>query len=146
MTAQEYLEKLIEDCRIYSEKSTEYKDVYAKLFPNLTGEQDVKSRISNMNDDELFEYFKSSQVMLDIQTIYNKLASFVYFCKNTGVDLDLEKMNEVNGLTNFVSNITPFNTEYITTSEGGIKEKNIKQFKSKFEEFKKSLGIVIKMT
>lgn len=144
MTAQDYLETLIEDCRIYSEKSNEYKDIYAKLFPDLTGEQDVKARIGKMNDDELFEYFKSSQVMLDVQTTFTKLASFVYFCKNTNVELDLEKIGEVNGLANFVSNFNPFNTEYIT-SEGGLKEKNVKQFKSKFEEFKKSIGTVIKM-
>lgn len=144
MTAQDYLETLIEDCKIYSEKSNEYKDIYAKLFPDLTGEQDVKARIAKMNDDELFEYFKSSQVMLDVQTIFTKLAAFVYFCKNTNVELDLENIGEVSGLANFVSNFVPFNTEYIT-SEGGLKEKNVKQFKSKFEEFKKSIGTVIKM-
>ena len=144
MTAQDYLETLIEDCKIYSEKSNEYKDIYAKLFPDLTGEQDVKARIAKMNDDELFEYFKSSQVMLDVQTVFTKLASFVYFCKNTNVELDLENIGEVSGLANFVSNFVPFNTEYIT-SEGGIKEKNVKQFKSKFEEFKKSISTVIRM-
>lgn len=143
MKAQEYLDSLIEECRIYTDKSIEYKDIYSKLFPDLKGPDDVKAKILAMDNDELFQYFKSSQVMLDVQTVYGRLASFIYFCKHIDLELDLSKLTDINGLANFISTYVPFNTEYITTSEGDIKEKNSKEFNKKFEEFKKSLGKVI---
>lgn len=144
MTAQKYLDELVETCKIYSNKSNEYREVYAKLFPDINSENDVRQRVAKMNDEELYEYFKSSQLVLAIQMIFNKTASFIYFCKNIDVELNIEGLNDVNGLMNFVLNYVPFNSEY-TISEGDIKEKNKKEFDKKFQEFKKSIGVVINM-
>lgn len=143
MKAQEYLDSLIEECRVYNDKSMVYRDIYSKLFPDLQGQNEVKTKIKTMNDEELFEYFKASQVMLDVQTIYNKVASFIYFCKYTHVELDLTRLEEMTSLANFIASFVPFNTEFITTSEGEIKEKNNKEFQRKFIDFKKAIGNVI---
>lgn len=143
MKAQEYLDTLIEECKIFSEKSIEYKDVYAKLFPNVKDNTDVKEKILGMNDEELLDYFKSSQVMLDVQTTFTKVASFIYFCKHIDIELDLTKVNDIGNLANFISNYVPFNTEFVTNSEGEIKEKQSKEFNKKFAEFKNSIGKVI---
>jgi len=143
MKAQEYLDTLIEECRIFSEKSIDYKDVYAKLFSDAKDDNDVKKQILEMNDDLLLEYFKASQVMLDIQTVFTKVASFIYLCKHIDIELDLSKVKEVNRLADFISSYIPFNTEFVTDSEGNIKEKKSKEFNKKFVEFKNSIGKVI---
>jgi hypothetical protein len=143
MKAQEYLDSLIEECKIFSEKSIEYKDVYAKLFPDAKDNNDVKAQILSMNDDSLLEYFKASQVMLDVQTVFTKVASFIYLCKHIDIELDLSKIQEVNRLADFISTYIPFNTEFVTNSEGNIKEKQSKEFNKKFAEFKNSIGKVI---
>lgn len=139
MKAQEYLDTLIEECRIFDEKSSEYKNVYAKLFPNVT---DVKAEILKMDNEQLYDYFKSSQAMLDIQVVFTKLANFLYFCKHIDIELDLTKIQEIGNLANFISNFIPFNTEFITTSEGELKEKKSKEFDKKFEIFKSSVDKV----
>lgn len=143
MDAQKYLDSLIDECKIYSNKSVEYKEYYIKSFPDISDSEEIKEVILAMNDEQLFEYFKSSQLMVDLQTYFNKISSFIYFCKNINIELNLEKLNDINSLTNFVSNMIPFNTENTITSEGEIKEKNIQGFKNKFEEFKNSLNKVI---
>ena len=146
MKAQEYLDTLIEECRIFNEKSIEYKDIYAKLFPDVTDNTDARTKILAMKDDELKEYFKSSQVMLDVQSIFMKLASFVYFCKHIDIELDLNKIQDVPNLPNFIANFVPFHTELFTNSEGEIKEKQSKEFNKKFEVFKSSVGKITNIT
>lgn len=143
MKAQEYLDNLIEECKVFSDKSVEYKDIYAKLFPGIKDEKDVKTKILSMDDEELLNYYKSSQVMLDVQTIFTKVASFIYFCKHIDIELDLNKVNEIGPLANYISNYIPFNTEFITNSDGELKEKKSKEFDKKFGEFKNSIGKVI---
>jgi hypothetical protein len=138
MKAQEYLESLIEECKVYNDKSIQYKDIYAKLFPDLKGADEVKARILEMNEEELFEYFKSSNVALDVQKVFDKLASFIYFCKHIEIELDLTKLTEINSLANFISSFTPYKTELIV-SDGELKEKNSKEFQKKFIAFKNSI-------
>ena len=80
--------------------------------------------------------------MLDVQAIFMKLASFIYFCKHLEIELDLTKVKDVPNLPVFIANFVPFNTEFFTNSEGEIKEKQSKEFNKKYEVFKSSVGKV----
>jgi hypothetical protein len=98
-----------------------------------------------MNDESLLNYFKSSQGLADVQTIFSKIASFIYFCKHIGVELDVSKTSEVENLNQFISVYKPFETEFVIV-ENNLKEKDQKRFKEKFAAFKNSIGLAINMT
>lgn len=144
MESQKYLENLIEECKVFNTKSLEDQKEYLEIFPNTTEESDVRKSIMGMSDENLLKYFKASQGQLDNQTMFMKIASFIYFCKQINLELDLDRLSEVEGLINFISVYQPFSTEYIV-EENTLKEKNISKTNSKFKEFKNSLNKAINM-
>ena len=98
MEAQEYFDKLLEEVKIFSKKSNETKQEYIDLFPeSLKTEEEVSKYILEMDDESLRKYFNSSQILLDTQTMFLKVASFADFCKNLNIEVDISNIFEVKG-------------------------------------------------
>lgn len=145
MTAQEYLDKIIDECKVFALSATESKQKYMKLFPEAKTNEDISKIITEMDDNSLREYFQSSQSLADIQNVFAKVASFIQFCKILEIELDLSKVSEVENLTQFISVYQPFDTDYIV-SENSLKEKDKKRTDQKFEAFKQSISTAISLT
>ena len=144
MKIQEYLDKSIDEAKIYSENLKNSQEEYAKLFPETGNEADVREVISKMNDDELMRYFKASQIQLDVQTSFQKIAALIYFSKHTEIELDLTKLTEVERLPEFIAGYSPFYTGSVVI-ENEIKERDNKITNEKFKSFKNSLGLALQM-
>ena len=145
MEAQEYFDKLLEEVKIFSKKSNETKQEYIDLFPeSLKTEEEVSKYILEMDDESLRKYFNSSQILLDTQTMFLKVASFADFCKNLNIEVDISNIFEVPGLSEFVTMREQFDTEFIV-KEDKIIEKNSSRMTEKFKIFKQSLGTAIKL-
>lgn len=145
MEAQEYFDKLLEEVKIFSKKSNETKQEYIDLFPeSLKTEEEVSKYILEMDDESLRKYFNSSQILLDTQTMFLKVAAFADFCKNLNIEVDISNIFEVPGLSEFVTMREQFDTEFIV-KEDKIIEKNSSRMEEKFKIFKQSLGTAIKL-
>ena len=145
MENQKYLENLIEECKVFNAKSLANQKEYLELFPETMDESKISDVILSMNDEDMMKYFKASQGQLDNQVMFTKIASFIYFCKQTNIELDLSKLSEVERLVEFVSVYSPFETDYIV-DDNNLKEKNIKKTELKFQGFKNSLPRALKIT
>lgn len=144
MTVQEYLNNSIDEAKIYSDNLKNSQEEYAKLFPETVNENDVREVISKMNDEELMRYFKASQVQIDVQTSFQKIAALIYFAKHTEIELDLSKITDVERLPEFIAGYSPFYTESVVV-ENEIKERDIKTTNEKFKAFKNSLGLALQI-
>lgn len=141
MEAQDYLKESIKEAGIFLEATTKYRETFDSLFKEAKNETDVYSLISTFDDERMNQYFESSQIIVDSQLIFQKIASFVYFTKILGIELDLSELSTVNGLLEFVTNYRPFDTDYVVTPEGDLKEKNKKDSDLKFNEFRNAINI-----
>lgn len=139
MESQIYLDDLIKEAGRYIHKTNEFREKFPEFFNNYTGES-----ILSMSDDKMSEFFKTSQIINDTQTLFNKISSFLYFCKKVNIDLNIEKLTDVKGLSEFISSYTPFQTDYLITESGEMNIVNKKENSLKLEEFKKSIKNLIK--
>ena len=94
---------------------------------------------------KLYDYFKISQISLDLHNIFTEIGSFIHFCKKIGVELDISVLNKSDKLLSFVSNFQPFKLEFIPNEDGVLVEGNKKNIDAKFNEFKKSINRAIKI-
>lgn len=140
MEAQEYLDELISESKTFFEELSTLRTDFPEFFNNFTVQY-----ISTLKGDKMQEYFKISQIMNDNQISFNKIASYLEFCSKIGIELDLTKISEIKGLTEFISNFKPFETDFIKTSEGKLEIKNIELNKNKFKNFKENILNILKM-
>lgn len=138
MELQEYLNTAIEECKIFSKKSEESRNEFPNFF-----EMDNKD-IGKMNKEEMDQLYNISMVIGNTQILFTKVASILYIGKHIGTQLDIEKLSEVQGLTEFVSNYIPFNTDFTTTSEGELEIKNKKENIEKRKEFEVRIKAISK--
>ena len=89
------------------------------------------------------EFFKTSQIINDTQTIFSKIASYIYFCNKINIELNIENLSNVKGLSEFITSYKPFNTDYLITSEGKTDIRDKKENKFKLNEFKKNIKNII---
>lgn len=140
MEAQEYLDELISESKTFFEELSTLRTDFPEFFNNFTVQY-----ISTLKGDKMQEYFKISQIMNDNQISFNKIASYLEFCSKIGIELDLTKLSEIQGLTEFISNFKPFETDFIKTSEGKLEIKNLELNKNKFKNFKENIINILKM-
>ena len=101
--------------------------------------------VESLNDEQLYDYFKISQISLDLHNIFTEIGSFIHFCKKIGVELDISVLNKSDKLLSFVSNFQPFKLEFIPNEDGVLVEGNKKNIDVKFNEFNKSINKAIKI-
>ena len=140
MEAQIYFEEILKESSVLYAKMEEYKSKYPEFFSNFS-----KETISTLSDERLTEFFKISQIINDNQILFNKIASYIDFCKKIEIDLDMSKLPDINGLTKFISNFSPFETDFIVTSDENIEIKNKKENEIKFKSFKDNLLNILKI-
>jgi uncharacterized protein YeaO (DUF488 family) len=140
MEAQLYLDELISESKTFFEELSNLRKDFPEFFNNFTAQY-----ISTLKGDKMQEYFKISQIMNDNQITFNKIASYLEFCSKIGIKLDLTKLSEIQGLTEFISNFKPFETDFIKTSEGKLEIKNLELNKNKFKNFKENIINILKM-
>lgn len=137
MEPKDYFNELVEETKNYINKTENLRKEFPEFFNNYS-----TKNILSMGDDKLNTFFKTSQILNDTQVVFTKIASFVYFSKKLGIEVDLNKLSEVKGLQDFVQSYEPFSTDYIVTSEETeIKDK--KQNEIKFEEFKRNIKNIV---
>ena len=137
MDLQKYLNEIIEEAKEFLENTENLRQEYPEFFNNYEGKN-----LSSMSDEKLKEFYKTSQVLNDTQILFTKVASLIYFSKKTNQDLDISKLSNVKGLSEFVSTYEPFQTDYIKTSEK-LEQRNIDEDNKKFQEFKRSIKIMV---
>lgn len=141
MEAQVYLENITLELKHYIDKTVEYRNTFNKVFGNAETREDTFKIIDTFKDDEMRTYFKSSEILIDSQVLFQKVASFIYFSKLLKIELDLGVLSEVNGLLDFVKSYEPFETSHIIASDGELTEKNQKTSDKKYEAFKSNLNV-----
>ena len=117
-------------------------------FSNMFNNDDTSTLlefVENLNDEQLYDYFKISQISLDLHNIFTEIGSFIHFCKKIGVELDLSVLNKSDKLLSFISNFQPFKLEFIPNEDGVLVEGNKKNIDAKINEFKKSINRAIKI-
>lgn len=138
MKAQEYLEELILDCEKRLKYSEKLQEENPGLFQKVTDLGDVSM-------EEMNKIFTASVFMADTKTIFQKIASFVYFMDKSDIELNLENLNKVKGLSAFVSEHTPFEFRTVEESEGIYKVKEDEVNTQILNNFKKSFNTISKI-
>lgn len=144
MDQQKYLNDITDKAILYLKASEKNKNDFSNMFNNndtLT----LLEFVESLNDEQLYDYFKISQISLDLHNIFTEIGSFIHFCKKIGVELDLSVLNKSDKLLSFVSNFQPFKLEFIPNEDGVLVEGNKKNIDAKFNEFKKSINRAIKI-
>lgn len=131
MTAQLYLEEILNESLFFYKKMEEHRKEFPEFFENFS-----KDSALNLPEDKLESLFKTSQLINDNQVQFDKVASFVYFCSKLKIELDLSKISEINGLNKFVINFKPFETDNVKGNNDELEIKNKKENDSKFKSFK----------
>ena len=144
MDQQKYLNDITDKVILYLKASEKNKNDFSNMFNNndtLT----LLEFVESLNDEQLYDYFKISQISLDLHNIFTEIGSFIHFCKKIGVELDLSVLNKSDKLVSFISNFQPFKLEFIPNEEGLLVEGNTKDIDAKFKEFKKSIDKAVKI-
>ena len=144
MDQQKYLNDITDKAILYLKASEKNKNDFSNMFNNndtLT----LLEFVESLNDEQLYDYFKISQISLDLHNIFTEIGSFIHFCKKIGVELDLSVLNKSDKLVSFISNFQPFKLEFIPNEEGLLVEGNTKDIDAKFKEFKKSIDKAVKI-
>lgn len=136
---QEYLNSIIDELNLYVKNMDEYRTSMEETFRESKTHKEVLKKIHDMGDKELYTYFKNSQIMLDTTTMFNKVASFIYFQSKLGNELDLSKLTEVDRLAEYISNNKPFTVDFIV-QEDSLSERDKKELEKKFEMFKENIS------
>ena len=144
MEQQKYLNDIIDKAILYLKEVEKNKNDFSNMFNN-DDTSTLLEFVENLNDEQLYDYFKISQISLDLHNIFTEIGSFIHFCKKIGVELDLSVLNKSDKLLSFVSNFQPFKLEFIPNEDGVLVEGNKKNINAKFNEFKKSINRAIKI-
>ena len=142
MDPQKQLESLIEKSIIYIHETDKNKQVFSEMFSGNEN-NDINEFITSLNGEQLYLYFKISQISLDLQNIFTEIAYFIHFCKKNNIELDLSTLNKSDKLLSFISNFKPFNLEFVPNEDNILVEKNKKELDKKFKVFKKSISSAI---
>ena len=144
MEQQKYLNDIIDKAILYLKEVEKNKNDFSNMFNN-DDTSTLLEFVESLNDEQLYDYFKISQISLDLHNIFTEIGSFIHFCKKIGVELDLSVLNKSDKLLSFVSNFQPFKLEFIPNEDGLLVEGNKKNIDAKFNEFKKSINRAIKI-
>lgn len=144
MEQQKYLNDIIDKAILYLKEVEKNKNDFSNMFNN-DDTSTLLEFVESLNDEQLYDYFKISQISLDLHNIFTEIGSFIHFCKKIGVELDLSVLNKSDKLVSFISNFQPFKLEFIPNEEGVLVEGNKKNIEVKFNEFKKSINRAIKI-
>ena len=144
MDQQKYLNDITDKAILYLKEVEKNKNDFSNMFNN-DDTSTLLEFVENLNDEQLYDYFKISQISLDLHNIFTEIGSFIHFCKKIGVELDLSVLNKSDKLLSFVSNFQPFKLEFIPNEDGVLVEGNKKNIDAKFNEFKKSINRAIKI-
>ena len=144
MEQQKYLNDIIDKAILYLKEVEKNKNDFSNMFNN-DDTSTLLEFVESLNDEQLYDYFKISQISLDLHNIFTEIGSFIHFCKKIGVELDISVLNKSDKLLSFVSNFQPFNLEFIPNEDGVLVEGNKKNIDVKFNEFKKSINRAIKI-
>ena len=144
MEQQKYLNDIIDKAILYLKEVEKNKNDFSNMFNN-DDTSTLLEFVESLNDEQLYDYFKISQISLDLHNIFTEIGSFIHFCKKIGVELDLSVINKSDKLVSFISNFQPFKLEFIPNEEGVLVEGNKKNINAKFNEFKKSINRAIKI-
>ena len=136
MEQQKYLNDIIDKAILYLKEVEKNKNDFSNMFNN-DDTSTLLEFVESLNDEQLYDYFKISQISLDLHNIFTEIGSFIHFCKKIGVELDLSVLNKSDKLLSFVSNFQPFKLEFIPNEDGVLVEGNKKNIDAKFNEFKK---------
>ena len=144
MEQQKYLNDIIDKAILYLKEVEKNKNDFSNMFNN-DDTSTLLEFVGSLNDEQLYDYFKISQISLDLHNIFTEIGSFIHFCKKIGVELDISVLNKSDKLLSFVSNFQPFKLEFIPNEDGVLVEGNKKNIDAKFNEFKKSINRAIKI-
>ncbi len=144
MEQQKYLNDITDKAILYLKEVEKNKNDFSNMFNN-DDTSTLLEFVESLNDEQLYDYFKISQISLDLHNIFTEIGSFIHFCKKIGVELDLSVINKSDKLLSFVSNFQPFKLEFIPNEDGVLVEGNKKNIDAKFNEFKKSINRAIKI-
>lgn len=144
MEQQKYLNDITDKAILYLKEVEKNKNDFSNMFNN-DDTSTLLEFVESLNDEQLYDYFKISQISLDLHNIFTEIGSFIHFCKKIGVELDLSVLNKSDKLLSFVSNFQPFKLEFIPNEDGVLVEGNKKNINAKFNEFKKSINRAIKI-
>lgn len=144
MEQQKYLNDITDKAILYLKEVEKNKNDFSNMFNN-DDTSTLLEFVESLNDEQLYDYFKISQISLDLHNIFTEIGSFIHFCKKIGVELDLSVLNKSDKLLSFVSNFQPFKLEFIPNEDGVLVEGNKKNIDAKFNEFKKSINRAIKI-
>lgn len=144
MDQQKYLNDITDKAILYLKEVEKNKNDFSKMFNN-DDTSTLLEFVESLNDEQLYDYFKISQISLDLHNIFTEIGSLIHFCKKIGVELDLSVLNKSDKLLSFVSNFQPFKLEFIPNEDGVLVEGNKKNINAKFNEFKKSINRAIKI-
>ncbi len=144
MDQQKYLNDITDKAILYLKEVEKNKNDFSNMFNN-DDTSTLLEFVESLNDEQLYDYFKISQISLDLHNIFTEIGSFIHFCKKIGVELDLSVLNKSDKLLSFVSNFQPFKLEFIPNEDGVLVEGNKKNIDAKFNEFKKSINRAIKI-
>ena len=144
MEQQKYLNDIIDKAILYLKEVEKNKNDFSNMFNN-DDTSTLLEFVESLNDEQLYDYFKISQISLDLHNIFTEIGSFIHFCKKIGVELDLSVLNKSDKLLSFISNFQPFKLEFIPNEEGLLVEGNTKDIDAKFKEFKKSIDKAVKI-
>ena len=140
MEAQDYLKEIVNEAKIFMEKSTIYRNNFDELFKEAKENDNFYSLINKFDEEKKLDYFNSSRVIVDSQILFQKIASFIHFCKILGIELEVSEVSNVSGLLEFIKNYKPFDTEFVINPEEELTQKDSKDSELKFNEFKKALN------
>ena len=144
MEQQKYLNDITDKAILYLKEVEKNKNDFSNMFNN-DDTSTLLEFVESLNDEQLYDYFKISQISLDLHNIFTDIGSLIHFCKKIGVELDLSVLNKSDKLLSFVSNFQPFKLEFIPNEDGVLVEGNKKNIDAKFKEFKKSINRAIKI-
>ena len=134
MEQQKYLNDIIDKAILYLKEVEKNKNDFSNMFNN-DDTSTLLEFVESLNDEQLYDYFKISQISLDLHNIFTEIGSFIHFCKKIGVELDISVLNKSDKLLSFVSNFQPFKLEFIPNEDGVLVEGNKKNIDAKFNEF-----------
>lgn len=144
MDQQKYLNDITDKAILYLKAVEKNKNDFSNMFNN-NDTSTLLEFVESLDDEQLYNYFKISQMSLDLHNIFTEIGSFIYFCKKMGAELDLSVLNKSDKLVSFVSSFQPFKPEFIPNEDGELIEGNTKDIEIKFREFKKSIDKAVKI-
>lgn len=143
MTIQELFNETIEYLLVLTEVrndemmkiETNFKEKGAK------NQEDINELINKgiLTDSEIDDYYKVSQLIVDVRTTFQKICDIIYYSKILNLDLNIERINEVANLPLFVREYKSYKINFKVSPENKIEEINKKEYNTNKVNFKKIL-------